>query len=255
MSSRATTRGRPPLSARQHAERAHRILDAAERLVLRRGYGKTTIADVAHAAGVAKGTIYLHWKSREDLFATLMRRDRSDMAGQVRRHLHADPDASLPRLFAELVRELGRRPLLRAAVVQDADVLGRLVERKRAGGSSTALVEPLGAYLSALRTCGAVRSDLSTPELLTVISSLLYGSLTSATMLPEAARVPDDRCADLLGDTVARFVDPGGRSSPTTRATAAAATREYIDCAHATVRATFQKSLESGLPTTERSPA
>lgn len=44
-------------------ERAHRILDAAAELVLRWGYKKTTIDDIAKQAKVAKGTIYLHWKN------------------------------------------------------------------------------------------------------------------------------------------------------------------------------------------------
>ena len=53
-------------------ERADRILDAAANLILRWGYKKTTIDDIAKQAGVAKGTIYLHWKTREDLFVALL---------------------------------------------------------------------------------------------------------------------------------------------------------------------------------------
>ena len=56
-------------------QRADRILDAAAELMLRWGYNKTTIDDIARLAGVAKGTIYLHWKTREDLFTALMRRE------------------------------------------------------------------------------------------------------------------------------------------------------------------------------------
>ena len=255
MSSGTTTRGRRPLSPKRRAERANGILDAAEKLVLRRGYGKTTIDDVARAAGVAKGTIYLHWKSRDDLFAALMRRDRAAMVGQVRRRLRAEPgSASMAWLFAELTRELHRRPLLRAAVLQDADVLGRLAARKRTSGTSATMLGPLDDYLETLRSCGAVRADLTAPELLTVISSLLYGSLSSADMLPETARVPDDRCADLLGDAVARFLDPGGTLSPAARATAADATCEYVDEADATARAKLRESLGGDLPTEEGAP-
>ncbi|OLD80902.1 MAG: hypothetical protein AUG54_04740 [Ktedonobacter sp. 13_1_20CM_4_53_7] len=46
-------------------QRANRILDAAAELMLRWGYNKTTIDDIARYAGVAKGTIYLHWKNHE----------------------------------------------------------------------------------------------------------------------------------------------------------------------------------------------
>ncbi|WP_163569887.1 helix-turn-helix domain-containing protein [Fodinicola feengrottensis] len=56
--------------------RAERVLDAAAELIVRWGYDKTTIEDIARARrGRAKGTIYLHWKTREDLFIALLRRE------------------------------------------------------------------------------------------------------------------------------------------------------------------------------------
>ncbi|HEV2653667.1 MAG TPA: TetR family transcriptional regulator, partial [Ktedonobacteraceae bacterium] len=45
-------------------QREERILDAAAELMVRWGYNKTTIDDIVRSAGVAKGTIYLHWKTR-----------------------------------------------------------------------------------------------------------------------------------------------------------------------------------------------
>ncbi|MBV8695914.1 MAG: helix-turn-helix transcriptional regulator, partial [Ktedonobacteraceae bacterium] len=41
-------------------ERAEHILDVAAALIVRWGYGKTTLDDIARQVGVAKGTIYLH---------------------------------------------------------------------------------------------------------------------------------------------------------------------------------------------------
>jgi AcrR family transcriptional regulator len=43
------------------------ILDAADRLLARYGYKKMTIDDVAREAGIGKGTVYLHFKSKQDL--------------------------------------------------------------------------------------------------------------------------------------------------------------------------------------------
>jgi len=54
------------LEVSRRRERAQRILDAAATLLLRWGFQKTTIDDIARLAGVAKGTIYLHWKTREE---------------------------------------------------------------------------------------------------------------------------------------------------------------------------------------------
>ena len=107
--------------------RAHRILDAAAALILRWGYNKTTIDDVARRAGVAKGTIYLHWKTREDLFAALMRRERLALAEDFKLRLEQDPTgATLHGLIKHSALALMQRPLLKAELVRDLDVLGKL---------------------------------------------------------------------------------------------------------------------------------
>lgn len=51
-----------------------RLLDATDRLVQRIGIGKTSMADVARAAGVVRGTLYRYFESREVLFDALTRR-------------------------------------------------------------------------------------------------------------------------------------------------------------------------------------
>ncbi len=68
-------------------ERADRILDAAAELILRWGYKKTTIDDIAKQAGVAKGTIYLHWKTREDLFLALLTREDLKLAEDMKQRI------------------------------------------------------------------------------------------------------------------------------------------------------------------------
>ena len=43
------------------------ILDAADRMFLRYGYRKTTIEDIAREAGIGKGSVYLHFQSKEEI--------------------------------------------------------------------------------------------------------------------------------------------------------------------------------------------
>ena len=50
------------------------ILDAAEQLFVRYGFKKTSIDDVARAARIGKGSVYLHFSSKEELFAEVVRR-------------------------------------------------------------------------------------------------------------------------------------------------------------------------------------
>jgi AcrR family transcriptional regulator len=54
--------------------RRQQILDAAERVLVRRGLDDMTMADVAQEAGVAKGTVYLYFVSKAELLAELRTR-------------------------------------------------------------------------------------------------------------------------------------------------------------------------------------
>jgi AcrR family transcriptional regulator len=51
--------------------RREEIMDAAQRLFLKQGVGSTTIDDVAAGADIAKGTIYLHFPSKQELLIAL----------------------------------------------------------------------------------------------------------------------------------------------------------------------------------------
>src|SRR2546429_7578253 len=78
-------------------ERADRILDAAAELILRWGYRKTTIDDIARQAGVAKGTLYLHWKTREELVAALLKREKGELAEDIKERIILYPEGGTLR--------------------------------------------------------------------------------------------------------------------------------------------------------------
>lgn len=43
------------------------IIDAAEKLIAQRGFAKVTVASIAHAAGLARATIYLHFRGKAEI--------------------------------------------------------------------------------------------------------------------------------------------------------------------------------------------
>src|SRR6185437_12779951 len=59
--------------AARAAERREAIIAAAMDEFIGRGFAATRLDDVAKRAGVAKGTIYLHFKDKEALFEELIR--------------------------------------------------------------------------------------------------------------------------------------------------------------------------------------
>ena len=61
---------------------AQRLLDAAEKLIARRGLDATSVEDIAEAAGYSRGAFYSNFKSKSDLFFELLRRDQQRMRAQ-----------------------------------------------------------------------------------------------------------------------------------------------------------------------------
>lgn len=58
----------------QSQETANRILNQAMRIFLEKGYHGTSIDDITQAAGLTKGALYWHFKSKEDLLNKLIRK-------------------------------------------------------------------------------------------------------------------------------------------------------------------------------------
>ena len=63
----------PRVRARRKDARPAEIADAALRLFADRGYAATRLDDVAAAAGIGKGTIYLYFTNKEELFQSVVR--------------------------------------------------------------------------------------------------------------------------------------------------------------------------------------
>lgn len=61
-------------TVKAHAERLNELLDAAQQLFFERGYERTSVNDIISKIGVAKGTFYHYFKSKEDLLDKLVER-------------------------------------------------------------------------------------------------------------------------------------------------------------------------------------
>ncbi len=70
----------PALEADGTANRAARILDAAERCFVRQGFHRTTMQDVAAEAGMSAGNLYRYFPSKDAVVAGLAERDRAEMS-------------------------------------------------------------------------------------------------------------------------------------------------------------------------------
>jgi AcrR family transcriptional regulator len=67
------------------------ILDAARAVFSRDGYAASSVDDVAAEAGIAKGTVYLYFKSKEDLYLAALLRDIRAFGAEARAEMERAP--------------------------------------------------------------------------------------------------------------------------------------------------------------------
>jgi AcrR family transcriptional regulator len=94
--------------AQRSAERRGAILAAALEEFAASGFAATRLDDVARRAGVAKGTIYLHFADKESLFQELIRSQLSPVVAVLERASHSDvPVRTIAEQLIEVfVREI-----------------------------------------------------------------------------------------------------------------------------------------------------
>lgn len=199
----------PELSKR--AERAHRILDAATALILRWGYKKTSVDDIARQAGVAKGTIYLHWKTREDLFVTLLLREAIAAWRTILEFVERDPAGIyLSNLTKHALSIIMSRPLTRALYIQDISMLGELLQRNH--GDLRMISQQkflINQELFALyREHGMLRTDLSITEQINMCSALVIGFMSVNQYMPVEMQVSLEENVELLAIALHRTLEP-----------------------------------------------
>lgn len=84
-----------------------RILDTAELEFQRRGVSRTSLQDIARAAGVTRGAIYWHFKDKSDLFSAMMMRVTFPLEQEIKRSGDAgldDPVEHIRRSFLAAFR-------------------------------------------------------------------------------------------------------------------------------------------------------
>ncbi len=210
--------------------REARILDAAGELLLAFGYRRVTVDDVARRAGIGKGTIYLHWSSKLELFATVLMREAAALTEAQVVRLRADPaEVQLHRTMRSLFLLVMRRPLARAFYTGDTELLGALSFDSKIIQQVRREEEALGPpYHAALHAHGLLADDpADDPAFPYRLSATVAGFFVLDRMLP--ADIDVEAKADALAVTVRRSFEPASPASPAQLAAAAPAVIELFE--------------------------
>ena len=150
------------------------ILRAATRVFARNGYFNSKVADIARAAGVADGTVYLYFKSKEEILHSIFDQNMAEAIAADRKLIDKlrDPREKLRRIATLHLERLGADRDL--AVVFQVELRGstKFMEEFSAAG--------FAEYLSLLRTifeegqrAGVFRKELNAK----VAAKIFFGAL------------------------------------------------------------------------------
>jgi AcrR family transcriptional regulator len=107
----ATASRRPPTG--DDRPPTERLLSAAERLFGERSYRRTSVAGICARAGMATGSFYAHFGSKEDIFAAVVRRINADLRAAMAAALESAPPDQRSReraAFGAFFDTLSKRP-------------------------------------------------------------------------------------------------------------------------------------------------
>lgn len=162
--------------ADRSAATTNAVLKAASRLFGQRGFAGTTMDDIAEAAGVAKGAVYHHFKTKELVFEAVFEQVSADLVEEVGRAARAAPDvvaamvAGAQRYFAACAKA----PIGQIILRDGPAVLGwarwRQIDARHFGGQ---IPRGLGA---------AMKAGLIAEQPVEPLARLLLGAATEAAM-------------------------------------------------------------------------
>lgn len=197
-------------------EREQRILSAAAERIAHYGYDKTTIEEIARDAGISKGAVYLHFRSKEQLFEALLLRESDGLIGRYFELLDSDPNGmTIFNIYRYGLEVTDSSPLIKAMFTNDRRVLGDYLRHVR---NTTAYKQVTSFGIEAVRQfqqAGLIRADIDAEAVSFLLNAIRYG------LLAMDAYTPSERTPSIkqLGAALAQMLESGlapreGESDP-----------------------------------------
>jgi AcrR family transcriptional regulator len=196
-------------------QRADALLDAATELLLDTGSRRIRIEEVAARAGVGKGTVYLHWSSRDHLLLAVGAREAAAMLDVVVAAIKDDPVEAAPhRYLRRHFLEAMGRPVLKTIFSAEAPELNAFAEQSARAGLRESKPTASHAYLKALAQHGLLRSGADLSDVEYGIQAVAYGFFASGPLQAVDPERGLEHRADQLADVIRRSFEPAETPPP-----------------------------------------
>lgn len=155
-------------------DKPQQIIEAAIRVFARTGYYNSRVSDIAREAGIAAGTIYLYFKTKDEILVTLFRQKMAQWVAYLRGEIANERDAiaKIRRLVALHFTVLERSPDL-AEVLQVELRQGQKFFRGASAQEVSAYFELIGSVLAEGIAAGLFRHDLPVK----IATKMLFGAM------------------------------------------------------------------------------
>jgi AcrR family transcriptional regulator len=184
---------------RRKESRPAELLAAALELFVERGYAAARLDEVAARAGVSKGTLYLYYESKEELFKAVVRETIVPLIDAGRRDVEGSSEPSavlLERFFRDWWERFGATRLAGIAKLIIAEA-GNFPEVARFFNDE--VIEPNGAVLAAILERGIARGEFAAVDVPTAahlwMAPLVLRAIWANSMdaiCPAQARIPPE---------------------------------------------------------------
>ena len=155
-------------------DKPQQIIEAAVRVFARKGYYNSRVSDIAREAGIAAGTIYLYFRTKDDILVTLFRDKMAQFVASLRKAIADEPDAvaKLRRLIHLHFEMLEQDPEL-AEVVQVEQRQGQKFFR----GASAQEISAYFALIAAVIDEGVAQGQFRPNVPVKVATKALFGAM------------------------------------------------------------------------------
>lgn len=183
-----------------------RILDAAMRVFARKGFYNSTIADVAKAAEVAEGTIYLYFKNKDDLLISIFEHSMDLFIVEAQKELEGvtDPKEKLKKFIALHLRLVQKNPEL-AQVLQIELRQSSKFMKEYEGGKFSEYLNVVRSILEEGQEKGIFRKDIE-PRILRRAIFGCVDELALEWLLMTKKKYSLEACAEQVGDLFVRGI-------------------------------------------------
>jgi AcrR family transcriptional regulator len=174
---------RPVVAADEDSAKRRQIVEGARAIFLSQGFDAASMNDIARAAGVSKGTLYVYFKHKEQLFEAIVEQECEAQAEGIFELEHGDHDveAMLTRLGFAYIRFLCRPEKASAirTVIAIADRMPELGRKFYEQGPAKGIAK-LAAYIAAQVDAGVLvveDCEVAAAQFMEACQAMLFKSM------------------------------------------------------------------------------